>query len=50
VLEHAQAMLTWRSQHADRTLTGMLVENGGIGRFPPLPDPALRGPNTERPR
>jgi arylsulfatase A-like enzyme len=43
VLEHAQAMLTWRSQHADRTLTGMLVENGGIGRFPPLPDPALRG-------
>jgi len=37
VLAHAQAMLTWRSQHAERTLTGMLVEKGGIGRWPPLP-------------
>ena len=36
VLAHAQAMLTWRSQHAERTLTGMLVENGGIGRWPPM--------------
>ena len=42
VLPHAQAMLTWRSQHADRTLTGMLVEAGGIGRWPALP--ADRGP------
>ena len=37
VLAHAQAMLTWRSQHADRTLTGMLAEKGGIGRWPPMP-------------
>lgn len=36
VLACAQAMLTWRSQHADRTLTGMLVEDGGIGRWPPV--------------
>jgi len=38
VLAHAQAMLTWRSEHAERTLTGMLVEKGGIGRWPPMPD------------
>lgn len=38
VLAHAQAMLTWRSQHAERTLTGMLVEKGGIGRWPPMPE------------
>jgi arylsulfatase A-like enzyme len=37
VLAHAQAMLTWRSQHAERTLTGMLVEEGGIGRWPTMP-------------
>ncbi len=35
VLAQAQAMLTWRSQHADRTLTDMLVEGGGVGRLPP---------------
>lgn len=34
VLPHAQAMLTWRAQHADRTLTGMLVQDGGVGRWP----------------
>lgn len=34
VLAHAQAMLAWRAQHADRTLTGMLIENGGVGRWP----------------
>src|SRR5258706_4363219 len=37
VLPLAQAMLTWRSRHAERTLTGMLVEKGGIGRWPPMP-------------
>ena len=37
VLALAQAMLAWRAQHADRTLTGMLVEGGGIGRWPPMP-------------
>jgi arylsulfatase A-like enzyme len=34
VLEHAQAMLTWRSRHADRTLSDMLLYNGGVGRVP----------------
>ncbi len=37
VLEQAQAMLTWRARHADRTLTGMLVERGGVGRWPEMP-------------
>ena len=37
VLEQAQALLTWRARHADRTLTGMLVEGGGIGRWPVMP-------------
>ncbi len=36
VLPLAQAMLLWRSQHTERTLTDMLVERGGIGRWPPL--------------
>ena len=35
VLERAQAMLTWRANHLDRTLTDMLVDKGGVGRFPP---------------
>ena len=34
VLEHAQSMLTWRSRHADRTLSDMLLYDGGIGRVP----------------
>ena len=38
VLPLAQQMLTWRSQHADRTLTDMLLERGGIGRWPVLPE------------
>ena len=33
VLPMAQAMLTWRSTHAERTLTDMLLERGGIGRW-----------------
>jgi predicted HD phosphohydrolase len=37
VLAQAQAMLTWRARHSDRTLTGMLMENGGIGRWPAMP-------------
>jgi arylsulfatase A-like enzyme len=37
VLQYAQRMLTWRSQHTDRTMTDMLVSAGGVGRFPPLP-------------
>ena len=35
VLAQAQAMLLWRSQHADRTLTDMLLVGGGMGRLPP---------------
>ena len=34
VLEHAQSMLTWRSRHSDRTLSDMLLYDGGIGRVP----------------
>jgi arylsulfatase A-like enzyme len=37
VLELAQQMLVWRSRHADRTLTDMLVRDGGVGRFPAEP-------------
>jgi arylsulfatase A-like enzyme len=37
VLAKAKAMLTWRARHTDRTLTGMLVESGGVGRWPPMP-------------
>ena len=38
VLPLAQQMLTWRAQHADRLLADMLCEDGGIGRWPPMPD------------
>ncbi len=34
VLERAQAMLTWRSRLADRTLSDMLAIGGGMGRIP----------------
>ena len=34
VLPLAQRMLTWRSQHAERNLSGMKLESGGIGRWP----------------
>jgi arylsulfatase A-like enzyme len=37
VLPLAQAMLTWRSQHTDRVLADLLCEDGGIGRWPPMP-------------
>ncbi len=35
VLAEAQAMLTWRSRHAERTLTDMVLVDGGIGRWAP---------------
>ena len=38
VLPLAQAMLTWRAQHTDRVLADMLCEDGGIGRWPTMPD------------
>jgi hypothetical protein len=28
-------MLTWRSRHLDRTHTGLLVQDGGVGIWPP---------------
>ena len=34
ILELAQEMLVWRSRHADRTLTGFLTRDGGVGRAP----------------
>ena len=34
VLTEASAMLSWRSRHLDRTMTGMLLQDGGIGRRP----------------
>lgn len=38
VLPLAQQMLVWRQQFLDRQFTGMLLRNGGIGRWPdPLP-------------
>ncbi|HSL58874.1 MAG TPA: sulfatase-like hydrolase/transferase [Acidimicrobiales bacterium] len=41
VLALAQEMLVWRANHAERTLTGMLLEDGGIGRLPPGVDELL---------
>ena len=37
VLERAQRLLTWRAQNADRTLTGMLIDEGVVGRWPVMP-------------
>ena len=34
VLPLAQRMLTWRSHHTERRLSGMKLESGGIGRWP----------------
>lgn len=34
VLEMAHDMLSWRAQHLNRELTGMLNESGGIGEWP----------------
>ena len=34
VLPLAQRMLTWRSQHTERGLSGMKLETGGVGRWP----------------
>jgi len=34
ISEQARAMLVWRMEHANRELTGLLVEQGGVGRWP----------------
>ncbi len=38
VLALAQGLLTWRSQHTDRTLADFITERGGVGRWPAMPD------------
>ena len=39
VIEEVQAMLSWQTEHLDRNMTGMLLRNGGMGRWPaPHPD------------
>lgn len=43
VLAEAQAMLDWRSNFLDRTMTGLLLRDGGIGRFP-ADDPVVPPP------
>ena len=35
VLPLAQAMLTWRSELSERTMTGIVLRDGGVGRWPP---------------
>lgn len=35
MLDLARGMLAWRAEHAERTLTGLLLEHGGVGRWPP---------------
>lgn len=47
VLPLAQQMLVWRQQHLDRTLTGMLLRDGGIGR---LPEAAPHGSASPEPQ
>jgi arylsulfatase A-like enzyme len=39
VLDHAQQLLTWRAQHADRIMPSLVLRNGGMGRWPA--DPAM---------
>jgi arylsulfatase A-like enzyme len=34
ISEQAREMLVWRMEHANRELTGLLVESGGVGRWP----------------
>ncbi len=51
VLALAQAMLTWRSENTDRTMTGMVLRDGGVGRWPaphPLGEVSRPGASTSR--
>ena len=34
IAREARAMLVWRMEHANRQNTGLLVEDGGVGRWP----------------
>ena len=36
VLPYAQAMLSWRQEHLERTLTDLLLEPGRPGRWPTI--------------
>jgi arylsulfatase A-like enzyme len=49
LLGQAQALLTWRARHLDRTLTGMLVEAGGVGRWPDMPQGWGKDADAARP-
>jgi arylsulfatase A-like enzyme len=42
VLAEAAEMLSWRSRNLDRTMTGMLLQDGGIGRRPPAGSSSIR--------
>jgi arylsulfatase A-like enzyme len=42
VLAEAQAMLQWRSASLDRQMTGFLLRDGGIGRWPDGRRPGAR--------
>ena len=44
LLAEAQAMLAWRAQHAERTLTGTLIDHGVKGRAPPAAPEMRRFP------
>ena len=51
VLADAQEMLVWRSRHTDRTLTDLLLRDGGVGRFARYPGDGLtaRSPTRSAP-
>ncbi len=34
ILALAQSMLVWHTQNFDRTMTGLLIQDGGVGRWP----------------
>ena len=34
ILDMAQRMLVWRSCHTNRTHSGLLIDNGGVGQWP----------------
>ena len=37
ILDHAQQLLTWRAEHADRIMPSLVLRDGGIGRWPADP-------------
>jgi arylsulfatase A-like enzyme len=45
-LAEARALLAWRAQHAERTLSGMILRDGGIGRWPDQTSSRMRASST----